>query len=336
MGEGHQGGGREAGRSMRLRGLFICLALASGTAGAQSAPASYPAKPIRMIISFVPGGPNDIVGRALARRLEESLSQTVIVDNRGGANGTLGTALAARTAPDGYTVLIGSLGTLGISPSIYPKLGYDAIRDFEHIAMIAVVANLLVVHPTVPAKSLKALIALARKNPGKLNYGSVGGTSHLMAEMLNSAAQISTVHVPYKGAAPALVGLIGGEVDFFVNPFPGLWPHVKSGKLRALAITTDKRSRFAPEVPTMGESGLPGYSAATWFSLEAPAGTPREIVARLNQAVMKALRTPEMLDSLNNMNAEPVMATAEQTAEFIRNEIPKWAKAVKAAGVKPE
>ena len=322
-------------RASLLAALFAaCGAGLAPAALAQTAP--YPSKPIRMIISFVPGGPNDIVGRLVARRLEAELGQTVIVDNRGGANGTLGSALAAKAPADGHTLLIGSLGSIAISPSIYPKLPYDSLRDFEHVAMIAIVGNLLVVHPTVPAKSLKELVALAKASPGKLNYGSVGGTSHLMAEMLNTMAGIKTVHVPYKGAAPALVGLISGEVDFFLNAFPGLLPHVKAGKVRALAVTTEKRSPFVPGIPTMAEAGLPGYSAATWFSLIAPAGTPREIVTQLNNAVVKGLKSKEMTDALANMHAEPFITTPAETTDFMRSELAKWARAVKAAGVKPE
>lgn len=314
----------------------VLLAACSMMVAAQSTPASYPSKPIRMIISFVPGGPNDIVGRAIGRQIENELGQPVIADNRGGANGTLGSAIAAKAPADGYTMLIGSLGSLAISPHIHPKLGYDPLRDFEHVALIAIVGNMLVVHPNVAAKSLKELVALAKASPGKLNYGSVGGTSHLMAEMVNTMAGIKTVHVPYKGAAPALIALIGGEVDFFLNAFPGLLPHVKAGKIRALAVTTEKRSVYAPGVPTMIESGLPGYSASTWFSLAAPAGTPSEIVARLNQAVVKGLRSPQMAEALANMYAEAVVTTPAQTAEFLRDEVAKWGKAVKNASVKPE
>ena len=304
-----------------LLGALVC-----GVAGAQPAP--YPSKPVRMIISFVPGGPNDIVGRALARRLEDSLGQTVIIDNRGGASGTLGTALAAKAPADGYHVLLGSLGTLGISPSIYPKLGYDVLKDFEHVAMIAVVANLLVVHPSVPAKTLQELIALARKNPGKLNYGSVGGTSHLMAEMINSAAAIKTVHVPYKGAAPALMGLIGGEVDFFLNAFPGLWPHVKAGKLRALAITTDKRSRFAPEVPTMA-SLYPGFESANWYAVFAPAGTPAAIISRLNAELVKAVKSRELQEFMAREGAEPVGSSPQELGAHFRREMDRYAEVIR-------
>ena len=305
-------------------------------AQAQGSSGSYPSKPIRMIISFVPGGPNDIVGRLVARRIEQELGQPVIVENRGGASGTLGTTLASKAVSDGYTLLIGGLGTLGISPSIYPKLGYNVLRDFEHIAMIAVVGNLLVTHPSVPAKNLKELIALAKKNPGKLNYASVGSTSHLMAEMLNSMAGIKTTHVPYKGSSPALVALISGEVDFFLNAFPGLLPHVTAGKLRALALASDKRSRFVPEIPTMIESGLPGYSASTWFSLAAPSGTSKEILMRLNQVLAKGLQSQELIDSFAKLQAEVMITSPDETTDFIKREISKWAKAGEAAGVKPE
>jgi len=315
---------------------LAALAMLPLTVAAQSPATPYPVKPVRMIVPFVPGGPTDIVGRTVARKLEESFGQQVVIDNRGGANGTLGTTLAAKAAPDGYTIFIGSLGTLGISPSVYPQLGYNVMKDFEHIAMIGSVGNALIIHPSIPAKNLKELIALAKKNPGKLNYASVGSTSHLMAEMLNSMTGIQTVHIPYKGASPALVALLSGEVDYFVNAFPGLLPHVQAGRLRALAVTTNKRSLLAPDVPTMLEAGLPGYNASTWYSLVAPAGTPRDIVARVNQATVKALRSQDLLDSFAASDTEAMIMTPEQTAEFTRNEIAKWAKVVKAAGVKPE
>ncbi|MDB5866492.1 MAG: tctC [Betaproteobacteria bacterium] len=296
---------------------------------------SYPGKPVRIVVAFVPGGITDIVGRAVARRLEE-MGQPVVVDNRGGANGQVGSALVAKAPPDGYTLLIGSLGTHGIAPSLYPNLGYDAVKDFEHVSMIAVVGNLMVVNAGMPAKNLKELIALAKKNPGKLNYGAVGGSSQLMSELINSMADIRTVHVPYKGAAPATVAVLNGEVDFLLHAFSGLMPLVQAGKLRAIAVTTDKRSPLAPDVPTMSEAGLPGYNASTWFSLAAPARTPREVVAKLNQVVVKGLRSPEMIESFTSQNAQVMITTPAGTADFLRAEIAKWAKVIKAAGVKPD
>ncbi len=306
-------------------------------ARAQAQPA-WPSKPIRMVIPFPPGGPTDIIGRAAGRKIEEALGQAVVIENRGGAGGTIGAEFVARSAPDGHTLLVGSLSTHGISQSLYPKLGYDVLKDFAHVTLLALVDNFLVVHPSVPAKNLKELIALARKNPGRLNFGSVGvgGASHLMAEMINTMAGIKTVHVPYKGAAPATAALLGGEVDFFLSGIPALLPHVKAGRLRALANTIERRSPLAPEVPTMVESGLPGYVVSTWYVLSAPAGTAREIVTRLNTIVVKGLKAPDSQDAFNQMGAEVMGTTPEQTVEFLRNELAKWAKVVKASGARPE
>jgi len=321
-----------------LMAAATALAVLSATPSAVQAQPAWPAKPIRVVIPFPPGGPTDIIGRAAGRKIEEALGQSAVIENRGGAGGTIGAEFVARSAPDGYTLLVGSLSTHGISQSLYPKLGYDVLKDFAHITLLALVDNFLVVHPSVPAKNLKDLIALAKKNPGKLNFGSVGvgGASHLMAEMVNSMADIRTVHVPYKGAAPATAALLGGEVDFFLSGIPALLPHVKAGRVRALANTTERRSPLAPDVPTMIESGLPGYNVSTWYVLSAPAGTPREIVTRLNAVVVKGLKAQDTLDSFNQMGAEVMGTSPEQTVEFLRSELAKWAKVVKASGAKPE
>ena len=321
-----------------LMAATTALAVLFATPSAVQAQPAWPAKPIRVVIPFPPGGPTDIIGRAAGRKIEEALGQSVVIENRGGAGGTIGAEFVARSAPDGYTLLVGSLSTHGISQSLYPKLGYDVLKDFAHITLLALVDNFLVVHPSVPAKNLKELIALAKKNPGKLNFGSVGvgGASHLMAEMVNSMADIRTVHVPYKGAAPATAALLGGEVDFFLSGIPALLPHVKAGRVRALANTTERRSPLAPDVPTMIESGLTGYSVSTWYVLSAPAGTPREIVTRLNTVVVKGLKAQDTLDSFNQMGAEVMGTSPEQTVEFLRSELAKWAKVVKASGAKPE
>ncbi len=321
-----------------LMAATTALAVLLATPSAVQAQPAWPAKPIRVVIPFPPGGPTDIIGRAAGRKIEEALGQSVVIENRGGAGGTIGAEFVARSAPDGYTLLVGSLSTHGISQSLYPKLGYDVLKDFAHITLLALVDNFLVVHPSVPAKNLKDLIALAKKNPGKLNFGSVGvgGASHLMAEMVNSMADIRTVHVPYKGAAPATAALLGGEVDFFLSGIPALLPHVKAGRVRALANTTERRSALAPDVPTMIESGLTGYSVSTWYVLSAPAGTPREIVTRLNTVVVKGLKAQDTLDSFNQMGAEVMGTSPEQTVEFLRSELAKWAKVVKASGAKPE
>jgi tripartite-type tricarboxylate transporter receptor subunit TctC len=314
---------------------LLVLAMLPGTLHAQPA---WPAKPIRLVIPFPPGGPTDIIGRAAGRELERALGQPVVVENRAGAGGTIGAESVAKSPPDGYTLLVGTLSTHGINPSLQPKLGYDVLRDFQNITLLALVQNFLVVHPSVPAKNLKELIALARRYPGKLNYGSVGigGASHLMAEMINTMAGVKTVHVPYKGVSPALAAILGGEIDFFLSGIPALLPHVKAGKLRALAVTTDRRSPLTPDIPTMIESGLPGYNVSTWYVLSAPAATPKDITARISQVIVKSLGSAEMKESLAAMGAEAMGTTPEQTAEFLRREIAQWAKVIQAAGVKPE
>jgi len=316
----------------------LVLAFHAGFPSAAIAQSSWPVKPVRLVIPFPPGGPTDIIGRAAGRKLEEAYGQPVVIENRGGAGGTIGAEFVARSPADGYTMLVGSLSTHGIAQSLYPKLGYDVLKDFHHVTLLALVDNFLVVHPGVPAKTVKDLIGLGRKSPGRLNFGSVGvgGASHLMAEMLNSMAGIRTTHVPYKGAAPATVALLGGEVDFLLSGIPALLPHVKAGRVRALATTLEKRSRLAPDVPTMVESGLPGYVVSTWYVLSAPAGTPREIVNRANSAVVKGLRAPDTVESFDRMGAEVMGTTPEQTVDFLRVELAKWAKVVRDSGAKPE
>ena len=319
----------------------LCLAISAAalvalplTLAAQPSPGTYPARAVRVVVPFVPGGITDVVGRSVARQLEP-MGQPVIVENRGGANGQLGSALVAKAPPDGYLLLIGSQGTHGIAPSLYSKLPYDPVKDFEQISILAIAGFLLVVHPSVPVTNLKELIALAKKNPGKLNYASVSGSSQLMSEMINNMAGIRTVAIPYKGAVPATVAVIGGEADFLIHSFSGLMPLVQAGKLRPLGVTTEKRSPVAPDIPTIGEAGLPGYSATSWFSLLAPSGTPREVVMRLNQAIVKGLRSKETIDSFASMNVDVTPMTPEQSADFARNEVAKWAKVVKAAGIQP-
>ena len=320
----------------RLGLMFGAMALAflSLPLAAQPSPAAYPSKAVRVVVAFVPGGITDVIGRTVARQLEP-MGQPVIVENRGGANGQLGSALVAKAPPDGYLLLIGSQGTHGIAPSLYSKLPYDPVKDFEHISILAVGELMLVVNPSLPVRNVKELIALAKKNPGKLNYASVAASSQLMSEMINTMAGIQTIPIPYKGVVPATVAVVGGEADFMVHALASLLPLVQSGKLRALGVTMDKRSAAAPDIPTISEAGLPGYNASSWFSLLAPAGTPREVVIKLNQTIVKGLKSKEMTDSFAGMNAEPMPTTPEQAADFARNEVAKWAKVVKAAGIQP-
>lgn len=317
-------------------GVAACAWLSIAAQAQSGAP--YPSKPVRLVIPWPPGGPTDMVGRPVARKLEESLGQPVVVDNRGGAGGTIGAEHVAKAPADGHTLLVSGLSTHGIAPSIYPKLGYDALKDFAHVTVLASVPNLLVVHPSMPVTTFKGLVGLARKHPGTLNYASVGvgSTSHLMSEMINSMAGVKTVQVPYKGGTPALTALLGGEVHFYIGGLPALLPHAKSGRLRALAVTSSQRSKHVPAVPTMIESGLAGYDASSWYAISAPAATPREIVARLSQILVKAVKSPEMVESLVKLGADPIGSTPEKATAFVSREIGVWAKAVKASGARFE
>jgi tripartite-type tricarboxylate transporter receptor subunit TctC len=311
---------------------LLWLALLAGNACAQS----YPVKPIRCVIPYPAGGPTDIVGRAIGQKLSEALGQPVVVDNRGGAAGTIGSEQVARAPADGYTLLWGTPGTHGIAPSLYPKLPYDPVKDFAHITLIALGTNLMVVHPSVPATTVKEFVALAKTRPGKLNFGSAGAgaTSHMAGEMLKTMAGIDMLHVPFKGAAPAIVALMSGEVDVAVLDTPALLPHIRSGKLRVLAAASEKRSRVLPQVPTMAESGLPGYQASSWHGLFAPAGTPRDIVTRLHTEVVRIVRLPDVTERLYAQGVEPVANTPAEFTAFIKAEIARWARVAKLARVK--
>ena len=324
---------RQCTTTLTPRGIFAVLILCFV---AQAAAQSYPAKPIRCVVPYPPGGPTDIIGRAIAQKLAESLGQPVIIDNRGGAAGTIGSEQVARAPADGYTLLWGTPGTHGIAPSIYPRLGYDPLKDFAHITLIALGTNLLVVHPSVPAHSVKEFVALAKSRPGKLNFGSAGSgaTSHMAGEMLKVMAGIDMLHVPFKGAAPAIVALMGGEIDMAILDTPPLLPQIRAGKLRVLAVASERRSRVLPQVPTIAESGMPGYHASSWHGLFAPAGTPREIVARLHTEVAQIVRLPDITERLFAQGVEPVANTPDQFTEFIKSEITRWARVVKASRAK--
>ena len=317
-------------RKMLLAALISC----AGLAHAQG----YPNKPIRCVVPYPAGGPTDIIGRAIGQKLSESLAQPVIIDNRGGAAGTIGSEQVARAPADGYTLLWGTPGTHGIAPSLYPKLGYDPLKDFAHITLIALGTNLMVVHPSVPARNVKEFIALAKARAGKLNFGSAGtgATSHMAAEMLKVMSGIDMLHVPFKGAAPAIVALLGGEVDLAILDTPPLLPHIRSGKLRALAAASEKRSRVLPQLPTLAESGLPGYHASSWHGMFAPAGTPRDIVNKLHTEVAHIVKQPDVTERLYAQGVEPVANTPTEFVEFIKSEITRWARVAKLAKVKGE
>ena len=298
---------------------------------------AYPAKTIRLIFPFPPGGPTDLLGRAIAQKVSDQVGQQVVADNRPGAGGNLGLELAAKAPPDGYTIVLSS-PLVAISPSLYSKLNYDPAKDLTPISQVALIQNVLLLHPSVPAKSLKELIQLARRSPGKLNFGSggVGTTTHLAPELLKSLEKINLVHVPYKGSGQALVGLLGGEVDMLIMAVPAASSQILSGKVRALAVLSSQRSPVIPETPTAAEAGIVNFEVPIWYGILAPAATPRDIITRLNTELTKALTAPEMKERLGSAGIEPMTSTPEQFTAFIRSETVRYAKVVKDAGIKPE
>ncbi len=296
----------------------------------------YPSKPVRIVVPFPPGGPTDIVARLVAQKMTEGLKQPVVVENRAGAGGVVGTEAVAKSPADGYTLVMGTIGGLAVSMSLLPNRGYDTLRDLAPITQAVNVTSILVTHPSVPVKSLKELLALARAQPGRLNYGSSGaGTiTHLSGELLKLMGGVNIIHVPYKGGAPALTAIMSGEVDLTYENSLIIVPHIRSGKVRALGVTSARRSKLLPDLPSIAES-LPGYGASGWYGLLAPAGTPKDIIARLNAEAIRALRSPEVAAKLSSQGAEPAPGSPEEFTAFIRGEIEKWAKVVKAAGMKP-
>lgn len=319
----------------RIARLAFAAALLAVTTLA--AAQTYPSKPIRWIVPFPPGGSTDLLARVIGQKLTEGWGQQVIVDNRGGAGGTLGAAEAARSPADGYTLLMGAIHHT-IATSAYPKLPYDFQKDFAPISVVAIVPNVLVVNPSVPAHSTKELIAYAKANPGKLAYGSAGmGTAHhLIGEVFNSRAGTEILHVPYKGSSPAVADLIGGQVQIMYDTVASCLPHIKSGKLRPLAVATAKRSSALPDVPTIAEAALPGFEVTTWFGALAPARTPPELVAKLNAEIVKILGMPDVRKRLLDAGAEPVGSTPGEMAAQIKRETEEFGKIVRRAKIVAE
>ncbi|MEI6724134.1 MAG: tripartite tricarboxylate transporter substrate binding protein [Betaproteobacteria bacterium] len=315
------------------------LALLAAACTAFAAPAAlaqkFPDKPIRFIVPFPPGGGNDILARAIAPKMGEFLGQPVVIDNRAGAGGNIGTDLAAKSAPDGYTIVIAS-NQVTINPWLYAKLPFDIEKDFVAVAQAATVPMVLAVHPSVPANTLKEFIALAKASPGKFNHGTPGnGTpQHIAFEVFNHAAGVQVTHIAYKGTGPAIADLIGGQVQSAIGTMASLEQHVKAGKLRALGVTTPKRSPAMPNVPTIAEAGLPGFEVPLWYSILAPAGTPKEIVARLSGDISKALAVPETRERLTAQGFDVNYLNSEQMSDLIRNDIARWQKSIKDIGLK--
>jgi tripartite-type tricarboxylate transporter receptor subunit TctC len=298
---------------------------------------AYPSRPIRLIVPFAPGGSNDIMARLVGQRFSESMGAQVVVDNRAGGSGIIGTDIAAKAAPDGYTLLMMSL-TFAVNPSLFRKLPYDTERDLIPVTLVASAPLMLVVHPSIPAKSVQEFLAYAKGNPGKLNFGSggPGTTPHLAGEMLKMMARVQMTHIPYKGGGPALTDLMGGQIQFMLENIPSTLPLAKSGKLRALAVSGLKRSSLVPDLPTLDEAGLKGYEIVGWNGLFLPVGTPRPIVIRIYQETSKALAQPEMKERLATMGAEGVGSSPDEFRAFVKAEIAKWAQVVKEAGLKVE
>ena len=311
----------------------IVLACAGATAFAQA----FPSKPVRIIVAFPPGGGTDIVARTMSPKLSEALGQQVVVDNRAGASGMVGTELAAKSAPDGHTMFMGTLGNLCVNPLLFPKAPFDVARDFVPLTQAVSVTFILYVHPSFPVKTVKDLIALTKSRPGQINYASSGsgGAPHLAAELFNSLAGVKMVHVAYKGSGPSFIDVLGGQVPLTFDSLTQGLPYVKSGRLRAVATLGPRRTQVLPEVPTVGET-LPGYEVVNWFGIVVPAATPRDIVNRLHSEVVKVLRIPDIRERLSAQGSDPVGSSTEEFGAFMKVETAKWARVIKEANIRAD
>jgi len=299
---------------------------------------AYPSRPIRMIVAYPPGGGTDIVGRIVAQKLGETLGQSIVVENRGGASGNIGTEVAAHAVPDGYTVLMGNVAPNAINVSLFKNLPFDPVADFAPVSLVASTPNILVVHPSTPARTVKEVVALAKARPGTLNFASagVGSSSHLAGELFRVLAHADIVHVPYKGAGPAMVDVLSGQVQLYFATMPAAMPHVKSGKLAPIAVASARRSPALPDAPTIAESGVPGYEASTWYGLLAPAHAPDAAIARLHQGVVQVLGDAALRDKLAGQGFEAIGDSPGEFAAYIKSEIAKWGKVIRDAGIRPE
>ena len=317
--------------------IRICCALLPILGAAQAADQAYPSRPMRIVVAFPAGGPIDIVARMLAPKLSETMGQAVIVDNRAGANGAIGTDHVVKSAADGYTLYLASPSAIAINPAV-SKVPFDTLRDLACVSLVSTTPELLVVHPSVPVKSVRELVAMAKAQPGKIVMASTGtgGLPHLALELLKSAARIDILHVPYKGAAPAVTDVLGGQVHGIFADLPVLYPYVTAGKLRALAVASPKRAPLLPNLPTMTEQGLPSVEAVNWYGILVPAKTPREIIARLNEGIVKSVNDKELSKRMIERGADPITNTPDQFTSFLRGDMQRWAKIAKTSGIKIE
>lgn len=323
--------------SLWRKAAFLVAAMAGACAISTPAQAAYPDKPVRVIVGFTPGGTTDVIARIMAKELTEALGQSFVIENKPGAGSNIGAEYVARATPDGYTLYFVAV-TSAINQTLYPNMKFDLVKDFSPIALAAKVPNILVVNPGLPVHSVKELVDYAKAHPGKLAFASSGtGTSiHMAGELFKQQAGVDVLHVPYKGSAPAITDLIGGQVQFMFDNMPSSWPHAQSGKLRALAVTTKERSPSAPDLPTMAESGFPTFDVSSWFGLIAPAHTPPDIINKLNAAMVKALDKPEVQKSFVQLGAVGAKTTPAEFGDFIKSEVDTWGTVVKASGAKVE
>ncbi len=313
----------------------VILALVtSGTAHAQQT--SYPNRPVRVVVPFPPGGLNDVVVRVISQKLGENLGQSIIVENRGGATGTIGTAAVAKAPADGYTLLSSGSTTAAVAPHLYSKLPYDQEKDLVAVGRIGAVSSVVLLHPSVPANTMAELIALMKDKPGTINFGSggSGGSQHIGAELLKALTGVSMTHVPYKGGGPAMIDLVAGQIAMMIEPMPTALPQIRAGKVKGLAVTTPQRSSAIPNLPTVVEAGVPGYDLTIWLGFFAPAGTPREAIAKVNAELARVLRTPEMRDRLAQQGVDTIIDTPEEFGTYVREEIARWGKVVRDSGAK--
>ena len=320
-------------RSAISASIVALVAVAAHDAAAQS----YPTKPIRLVVPFAAGGPNDVIGRVVAQKVSEQIGQAIVVENRPGAGGAVGTAVVKDSPPDGYTILISGTSSLAINPALYKKLPYDPLKDFTAVSLVGTAPSLLVMHPSVPVKTVRDLIALARSRPGQINYasGGIGSAPHLAGELLNSMAKIKMVHIPFRGGGPSLTGVMTGQADLFMGGLSAALPPVKAGRLLAIAVTSTKRSQFVPQIPTIAET-LPGYDVLNWYAIFAPAAAPKDIVSRLNSEIVKAMATPELKKRFHDLGTDASTSTPEELGAYHAREMKKWAQIVQSAGIKVE